>query len=100
MIMIYISEAHANDVWPIGESTGVINNKHQTVQDRVDCATRFKEEYDFNIPMYVDNMNDEFENVTSAWPFRYFVTKGSEIVFIAKPEDSSFDILKIYDIIK
>ena len=30
--MIYINEAHATDVWPIGLSAGVLNKKHKTSQ--------------------------------------------------------------------
>jgi hypothetical protein len=33
IIFVYISEAHAVDVWNIGLSAGVINHKHKTISD-------------------------------------------------------------------
>ena len=95
--MIYINEAHAADVWNIGESACTINYKHQTLEDRIKYAVKFKDEFDFRIPIYVDNMNNDFETIFSAWPFRYFIIKNDIIKFIPQPNDSTYDITEIFN---
>lgn len=95
---VYISEAHATDVWPIGRSAGVLNKKHHTIEDRQNCANNFIKEYDFvEIPTYLDNMKDELRDTLAAWPFRFYLikyNKDSNFIFhhIGMPEDSEFDL--------
>jgi hypothetical protein len=105
---IYISEAHAVDVWNIGMSAGTINYKHQTIKDRAYYANKFQKQYDFPIPIYLDNMNDELQNELSAWPFRYYLIKhdplqgqdqGQDIYrfhFIPNASDAEFDLTDIF----
>jgi len=95
--MIYIDEAHAADVWNIGESAGAINNKHKTIQDRIECANHLIEEFKIDFPVYCDNMNNDFESMFAAWPIRYFVIKDGLITLISTPEDSEIDICKLFD---
>ena len=71
--MVYITEAHAADIWPIGMSAGTINYEHKCIEDRSKCAYKFKSEYDFDIPIYLDNMANEYETKYSCWPFRYHI---------------------------
>ena len=63
---VYISEAHATDVWPIGMSAGVMNKKHITIEDRMTCAMNFIKEYDFDIMTYLDNMEDTFRDTLAS----------------------------------
>jgi hypothetical protein len=98
---VYISEAHATDVWPIGRSAGVLNKKHHTIEDRQRCANNFIKEYEFTeIPTYLDNMKNELRDTLAAWPFRFYLikyNKDSNFVFhhIGMPEDSEFDLTNI-----
>lgn len=92
IFIIYISEAHANDIWPIGMSAGTINNSHKVIQDRINCAIKLKNTFDLTIPIYCDNMNNTFQDVMACWPFRYFVVKNNNLVHIGKPEDSTFEL--------
>ena len=100
---MYISEAHAADVWPIGMSAGVINYKHKTISDRSKCANNLINTFDFNIPTYLDNMENELQTELSAWPFRYYVidydnkTKMYKFSFIPNPSDSEFDLTELID---
>ena len=73
IIIIYIDEAHGYDVWPIGGSAGVYNLSHKCIGDRLECAINFKTRYDYTIPIYLDNMNNDFKNIYSVWPFRAFL---------------------------
>jgi hypothetical protein len=99
MFIIYINEAHAADVWNIGESAGTINYSHKTISDRIQCGEKFIKTFDVEIPVYYDNMNDDVENDLSCWPFRYFITEGDIIKVIGEPEDSEFNIGPIMDFI-
>lgn len=102
---MYISEAHAVDVWPIGLSAGVLNKKHQNIVNRAECATNFINEYDFNILTYLDNMSNELQTKLSAWPFRFYLIKYNELIdkfvfkYIAEPSDAEFDLTIISKLI-
>ena len=100
VIFVYISEAHAVDVWPIGLSAGTLNYKHKTLTDRLNCANKFMSEYNFNmlnqfdesdesdksdksnnkpiINTYLDSINDDLQNKLSAWPFRYYLIESDQ----------------------
>ena len=104
--LVYINEAHAVDVWPIGLSAGTINYSHKTLNDRKSCADKFVKTFDFKIPTFLDNMSNEFENIFSVWPFKYFVidydVEINEFVFsyIPEPSDSEFDMIELLKFIK
>jgi hypothetical protein len=101
--MIYINEAHAVDVWPIGLSAGTINYSHKTIQDRATCASKFINTFDFSIPTYLDSMSNEFDETFGVWPFRYYVINWSDNLsqyvfsYIPNPLDSEFDITQLID---
>lgn len=99
--MIYINEAHAVDVWPIGLSAGTINYAHKTIEDREKCAKKFINQFDFPMDVFLDTMSNEFANEFSVWPFRYYVIEWSPntnyfvFKFIPDPSDSEFDITQL-----
>lgn len=101
--MIYINEAHAVDIWPIGLSAGTINYSHKTIGDRAGCANKFVNTFNFDIPMYLDSMSNEFDELFSVWPFRYYVLEWnpiqSQYVFthIPNPLNSEFDLTQLMD---
>jgi hypothetical protein len=103
MFMVYITEAHPADVWPIGMSAGTINYQHKNIEDRSKCAYKFRDEYEFNsIPIYLDNMKSDYENMYSCWPFRYHVivdgTEGDFVMsLVPSPIDSEFDMSELFD---
>ena len=91
--MVYITEAHPSDVWPIGESAGTINKNHTCLKDRSDCAYKFQKEYKTSFPIYLDNMNSDYETTYSCWPFRYHVCLKKEdyvLTLVPEPVDSEF----------
>lgn len=93
---IYISEAHAADVWPIGLSAGVINMKHIIIEDRIRCAKNFRKRYSFKVPIVVDSMDNLFRDCYSSWPFRAFIIKDKKIRYISDIKNSEYDITDIY----
>jgi len=102
VIFIYINEAHAADVWPIGLSAGTINYSHKMIEDRQSCLLKFKNDFTFKPVTYLDNMNNDIQNIFASWPFRYFIIKYDKnfdnFVFdeIGEPENGEFDLTKIF----
>jgi hypothetical protein len=96
IFVVYISEAHAADVWNIGESAGAINYSHKEIKDRVSCSLKFKDEFKLSIPIYCDNMQDEFETKFACWPVRYFVIIDGKLSMISEPSDSEVDICALF----
>ncbi|CAB4387276.1 unnamed protein product [Rhizophagus irregularis] len=69
--MIQIREAHASDVWPIGN---IINVKeHRNLSDRLDAAREMVKNTWLEIPVLADTMDDTFLKLYAPWPFRFFV---------------------------
>src|SRR6266540_5704035 len=56
--MIQIREAHASDVWPIGNIVNV--KEHRTLSDRLAATHKMVKETQLEIPVLADTMNDTF----------------------------------------
>ena len=72
IIFIYLQEAHADDLWPLGY--GITSSK--TIEERWDRCDNLMKKWPKLAEMidkiYIDNMNDEFNSLTGAWPESYF----------------------------
>lgn len=97
MRIIYINEAHAVDVWPIGESAGALNYSHKVIADRIRCAQEFRTKYDIRIPMYCDSMKDDFETLFAGWPTRYYIAERGLLTHIGQPQDSELDVDRLLE---
>ncbi len=103
--MIYINEAHAADVWPIGLSAGTINYSHKTINDRLTCANKFINTFNFTMPTYLDSIDNQFDTEFSVWPFRYYIINYNQDIdqfifkYIPNPSDSEFDITELFSYI-
>ena len=75
-IGVYLSEAHAADVWPLGEH--VIVNHHRTLHDRTAAASRFVRSVGWKFPMFLDSMDNAFANALASHPERCFVFKSAK----------------------
>lgn len=94
--MIYITEAHPSDIWPIGLSAGTLNKNHTCIEDRSECANKFQNEFKTHFPIFLDNMNNEYETTYSCWPFRYHVIVKQDDNFVMslvpEPIDAEFNL--------
>ena len=117
---VYISEAHANDEWPIRTKKELCINQHKNNKDKIKCALFMKHYTKWEIPLYVDFVNDDkdnkdtkdqkeknqemltFENAFAAWPFRVvFIDKDLKISWILHPTtDKNGDGIIDFDQIK
>ena len=73
VILVYLAEAHADDVWPLG--FGV--NQPKTLEQRFsNCENMLNHEKTMSLKgnldcVFMDNMNNEFLKKTGAWPEKY-----------------------------
>jgi len=83
-LTVYISEAHASDVWPLG--TTVCIQRHKTIEDRIKAAKdQLIEKRDCKIPVLIDTMDNDFDKNYHGWPERFFVIKGKFIELVGMP---------------
>ncbi len=86
---VYILEAHHvnNDQegWPIGQLYRY--PQHKTIEDRLKMTSQFINDFNFEVPMYVDTMQDSFNNQFHIWPDKCIIINNkeneAEIVFTA-----------------
>jgi len=98
---VYISEAHAQDVWPISSSRchpsnqPVIIHKHQSNDDRVLAAERLAKDFNLDWDIWYDSYPDNmFEKTFSAWPGRFFVFNNSRMIYANSTSNGGiFDII-------
>jgi type I thyroxine 5'-deiodinase len=80
---VYISEAHAQDEWPLGVK--YCFNQPKTIEDRLEIARNFVSEFKFELPMLVDTMANEFDTRFAAWPERFYIVQNNELVLVGEP---------------
>ncbi|RIB04861.1 iodothyronine deiodinase [Gigaspora rosea] len=93
--MIQIREAHASDVWSIGNSLGV--NEHQTLADRLAAAREMVRSTQLEIPVLADTMDDTFLNLYSPWPFRFFIILDGILKLVGMPKEAYYDTTDLID---
>jgi len=85
-VCIYINEAHAVDEWPIRTKSELSIKQHKTSNERCLMAKSLINNYNFKMPIYVDTMENQFEQIYAAWPLRAFIIQNSIIQFILEPK--------------
>jgi len=89
-VCIYINEAHAVDEWPIRTKSELCIKQHQTLQQRCSVAKSLTNVYNLAIPVYVDTMDNHFQNTYAAWPVRAFIIQDQRVQFILEPKSPGF----------
>ena len=87
--MIQIREAHASDVWPIGNIVSV--KEHCTLSDRLAAAHRMVKETQLEIPVLADTMDNTFLELYKPWPFRFFVVVDGILKLVGMPKEARYD---------
>ncbi|CAG8613414.1 15172_t:CDS:2, partial [Dentiscutata erythropus] len=87
--MIQIKEAHASDVWPIGNIVNV--KEHRTLSDRLAAARQMIKNTQLEIPVLTDTMDDNFLKLYSPWPFRFFVVVDGILKLVGMPKEARYD---------
>src|ERR1044072_4456823 len=87
--MIQIREAHASDVWPIGNVVSV--REHRTLSDRLVAANVMVKETQLEIPVLADTMDDTFLKLYAPWPFRFFVIVDGILKLVGMTKEARYD---------
>jgi len=93
-----LKEAHAQDVWPLGQHACV--NDHKTIEDRIVAAKDFVEKYSWQLDMYVDPMDNPFLFTYLAHPERFYGFYDLKLQFKAQPIDANYPVSQIADWLK
>lgn len=83
---VYITEAHASDQWPLGNSVSI--PQHKTIADRQAAALKMVNEWNWKIPLYLDTMNNTLHRVFGAWPERFVIAGADKQVLWIGEADS------------
>jgi hypothetical protein len=89
LLVIYIAEAHARDQWPMGKTISCVDQP-KTLEERLENARQCKKNFNFEVPMLVDNMNNDFHLTYGSWPFRFYVIHEDKLVLKAEPHPKTF----------
>lgn len=95
VVLVYIAEAHAYDVWPINSSRhngpGNTVASHKTQGERATAALRMRTALELEeVPLLCDAMDDAFLQAYAAWPIRFYGVRGGRLEVIAQPHAASF----------
>jgi len=86
-LTIYIVEAHAMDEWPVGDPLKI--SQPLSLAERIGVAREFVREYMYQIPLLVDLIDNNFSENFAAWPIRFYVLEGFQLVFKAQPDHNN-----------
>ena len=80
----------ASDEWPLRTKKSLLIKQHKTLNERINCANKFINEYKFRLPMYVDNINNDFTNIYSGWPLQAFIIFKNKFIWNIKPKKPGY----------
>jgi hypothetical protein len=89
LMAIYIAEAHARDQWPAGKIISCLDQP-KTLDQRLENARQFKKNFNFEMPMLVDSMDNSFHTTYGSWPFRFYVIYNGKLVLKAEPGETTY----------
>jgi hypothetical protein len=89
LLAIYIAEAHARDEWPVGKTISCVDQP-TTLSQRLENARQFQKNFNIQMPMLVDSMENTFHTTYGSWPFRFYVIHHGKLVLKAEPDQSDF----------
>ena len=102
--LVYISEAHALDEWPILDTERGFH-QHGCLEDRRTAATFTMTTFPqlraqlFPGPdgVFLDDMSNAFDGAYASWPLRFWIISEDErIVYKAMPTDARYDEQQLY----
>jgi len=87
LIVIYISEAHADDEWPISNVIKI--NQTTDINKRIEVAKKYLSDSKFNI--YVDNCSkNNYETLYAGWPERGYIILDNKIKLICRAKINDY----------
>lgn len=96
-VTVYVMEAHTQDEWQMdsNEEQGICYMQPKTLDERVAIANDFVKHSTYEIPLYVDGIENRADDLYAAWPERLYVIdetgkvayKGETGPFGYKPDE-------------
>jgi len=101
MVTVYIEEAHAIDEWPMGDGAKgsefkAIVQPH-TISERAEAAKLLVTELGYEVPLVVDNMENEVRIKYACWPLRFYVIDEEKIWYKAQPSGYRYSVPALRD---
>lgn len=87
-LCVYIREAHAADVWPVGLDGPQVPEPRST-GERAQTALEFQRSCGLSWPIAVDGVEDAFLRAFAPWPFRFYVLRGDRLELKTAPVDGT-----------
>ena len=72
VVMIYIHEAQVDDMWPVGYGINTAKNLDEKWQNCDALMKQWPELNDLIAQTFVDNMDNDFINLSGCWPEGFF----------------------------
>jgi hypothetical protein len=84
--MIYISEAHARDEWPLSEKFSI--HQQTLVEQRINAAKWLKAEFNCEFKILIDSIetHNSFESKYSSWPERGYIFNKGKLEYVSYAE--------------
>jgi len=95
VLVVYVTEAHAEDEWPIGSKfakSKPCHNQPQTTAERCHIARLIQDDISKDITFLVDPIANGFEKAFAPWPIRFYVVEQQKLTFQAEPKNCMYDI--------
>eukprot|EP00824_Muranothrix_gubernata_P006934 TRINITY_DN18912_c0_g1_i1.p2 TRINITY_DN18912_c0_g1~~TRINITY_DN18912_c0_g1_i1.p2 ORF type:complete len:130 (-),score=22.18 TRINITY_DN18912_c0_g1_i1:7-396(-) len=96
-ITVYIAEAHASDEWPLGQTSFP---QPRTLEERRMRAQQFLQATGYEIPLFVDGIDNAFESAYAAHPERFFVIQRGVLVHIAEPGPEGYKVAALRNLLE
>jgi len=104
---VYISEAHAEDEWPIssarynGDRGPVTIQQARSLEDRTAAAEEFLVNFPLKFPLWCADMEGQFESLYHPWPIRFFVLCGEtkKILHVSGVKNCAPDLAALCDVL-
>lgn len=83
LIIVYISEAHAKDEWPISHKNQT--NQHKNLEERINAARQILNDYpNLRSKVFVDSFDKQnYENEFCGWPERAYLIRNNKIKYVS-----------------
>ena len=84
-LAVYIAGIHEPDEWSVGKTISCADQPI-TLAQRLKNAQQFKKNFNFQMPMLVDSLNNGFHHTYGLWPFCFFVIYEGVLVLKVEPD--------------
>lgn len=94
-LTVYISEAHSQDEWPMGDDV-LVDHQPTEMDERCQVACEFRQNTNYMMPIAVDTMENHFDKFFGAWPVRFFIVQNNVLVYKAQPNsEHTYDLQEV-----